>query len=101
MLTTIWIDGNYQCNMCSSGIAYGVDGYHHRHKMIIHRKNMLIFTFIHPKRIMVFYILKNKYVLTADTFQYFSLKFTVCKIGKTSIHFKSGNANFFNLVIFM
>ena len=62
---------------------------------------MLIFTFIHPKRIMIFYILKNKNVLAADTFQYFRLKFAVRKIGKTGIYLKTRNTDFFNLVIFM
>ena len=50
---------------------------------------------------MVFYILKNKDILSSDAFQYFRFKFTVRKIGKTGIHFKSWNTDFFNIVIFM
>src|SRR5574344_2889893 len=66
VLAAVRIHRYNERDLCSSRLAYRIDGDKHGHDVVIDRKNLLVRAVGERQHFVVFYILEDEYVFSAD-----------------------------------
>ena len=97
VLAAIWVSWNNECNLSCTGLTNCIDCNEESHDMIVYGKLEFCLSTVHEDFFVVFNILENVNILTANAFVEFALEFTVCKICKRCVYLEYRGTILFNI----
>ena len=97
VLAAVRVSWNNKGDVLCTGLAYCIDCYEKTHNVIVYGKLEFCLSTVHKDFFVVFNVLENVNVFSADAFVKFALEFTIGKIGEGCVHLEYGRTVLFNV----